>query len=288
MLSPLAPPVHDQRRLAARFLQGDGIEVGACHVPLWVDTRVARVRYVDRWHVDELRALFPELDGDIVPTDVLCDITREGLAPFAAASLDFVILSNVLEHVPDPLSVALDAVRVLRPGGFLYVGLPDKDFTFDRGRAVTPLAHLIEDRRQRVTEADDEHLAEYVTKVLGLPVPQDERSRQELFDRERRRSIHVHVWNWRAMVEMFEYLVGVEAAPLALRELYLPKGIAHEAIFILQKDTIPTATRLPCFQASARLLIEREEQQEAAYRASTMTLLHRLLRRAARRLLGRG
>ncbi len=45
--------------------------------------------------------------------------------PFADNSFDLVTLNQVVEHVRDPLTVLREAVRVLRPGGALYVACPN-------------------------------------------------------------------------------------------------------------------------------------------------------------------
>lgn len=56
---PVCDPSPEIRReIAFRFLNGDGIEIGALHSPLEVpDT--ARVRYMDRMPVAKLREQYP-------------------------------------------------------------------------------------------------------------------------------------------------------------------------------------------------------------------------------------
>lgn len=41
--------------------------------------------------------------------------------PFADGTLDVVVSSNVLEHVPDPIAVVKEMGRVVRPGGLVFV-----------------------------------------------------------------------------------------------------------------------------------------------------------------------
>ena len=50
-----------------------------------------------------------------------------GRLPFADASLDLVYSHNLLECLPDPRGFALEAARVLRPGGLVVVGHWDWD-----------------------------------------------------------------------------------------------------------------------------------------------------------------
>lgn len=55
-------------------------------------------------------------------------IVRQGVGealPYDDASFDVVYSSNVLEHVQDPEQVLREALRVLKPGGYLYVVAPN-------------------------------------------------------------------------------------------------------------------------------------------------------------------
>jgi SAM-dependent methyltransferase len=44
--------------------------------------------------------------------------------PLAAAAVDSVLLTEVLEHCPNPLEVLMEISRVLKPGGFLFLTVP--------------------------------------------------------------------------------------------------------------------------------------------------------------------
>jgi SAM-dependent methyltransferase len=51
-----------------------------------------------------------------------------GALPFGSASFDVVMLKAVLEHIPDPMIGLQEAARVLRPGGVIFVVVPDGDY----------------------------------------------------------------------------------------------------------------------------------------------------------------
>lgn len=46
--------------------------------------------------------------------------------PFANEKFDLIILSDVIEHVKNPLRVLQEAARVLRPGGMVYASMPSR------------------------------------------------------------------------------------------------------------------------------------------------------------------
>ena len=53
---------------------------------------------------------------------VVCDFTKE--LPLADASADILMLSNVLEHVPEPNTLLEECRRVLKPGGIMLGSVP--------------------------------------------------------------------------------------------------------------------------------------------------------------------
>jgi SAM-dependent methyltransferase len=59
-----------------------------------------------------------------VSSSVFTSAVGEAL-PFPDKAFDLVTLNQVVEHVPDQLAVLREAVRVLRPGGALYVACPN-------------------------------------------------------------------------------------------------------------------------------------------------------------------
>ena len=120
-----SPELYRIRRfLANEYLRGDGIEIGALNHPLQVPT-TARVRYVDRKDTASLRAEYPELFAQrLVEVDLVDD--AEKLHHIADQSLDFLIANHFLEHAPNPIAVLRRFIDVVKPGGALYVAIPDK------------------------------------------------------------------------------------------------------------------------------------------------------------------
>jgi ubiquinone/menaquinone biosynthesis C-methylase UbiE len=110
------------------------------------DALSAKVRYVDYQAGNVLQAAYSYL-GEVQQPEIISDM--ESLLGFGDASLDFLIANHVLEHVENPLR-ALNAVsRVLRRGGVAFITLPDKRFTFDKRRTITPLGHIVKDFNDR-------------------------------------------------------------------------------------------------------------------------------------------
>ena len=180
-----------ENRLLARHLHGSGIEIGA----LWRKfpvPRTAAVYYVDRISVNDLEQHYSEVAQPILAPDVVADAAQ---LPFAPHSLDFIIASHVLEHMPFPLAALRHWHDALRPGGVLLLKIPDKRYTFDRRRRRTPLQHLIDEDARPATFDKRAHFEDWVENVVGRP-----RSRHPEFTNEVDRllasdySIHYHVW----------------------------------------------------------------------------------------------
>lgn len=135
-----------RRRLALRHLPagGRGLEIGALHCPLPLPAG-ARAHHVDRRTAEALRRLRPDAGAGIVAPDLLAD--GFALGCIADASQDFVVANHVLEHAQDALGALENWLRVLRPGGVLFVAVPIGARCADRGRPVTAVGHFLEDRR---------------------------------------------------------------------------------------------------------------------------------------------
>jgi SAM-dependent methyltransferase len=189
------------RRRWGSLLSGKGIEIGPGHVPFPVGHKV-KVRYIDRWHPDENRKLFPELGpgAGFLEPHIKADLDADRLRGVRRRSQDFVVACHILEHLANPLAMLLDIDRVVKPGGSVIVILPDRLQTFDRSRRPTPLEHLVDEYHRDIRELSRDHVVEAVAAQVRLRG--DERDLEvigaELGEQElefhRRRSVHAHVW----------------------------------------------------------------------------------------------
>lgn len=182
------------RQLGISLLRGSGLEVGALDKPCPIP-QGATVVYVDAMTVERAGELFPEIDPSLfVRPDRVLDLDIDGLGPFGDMSMDFVIMSHVIEHLANPVKAIREAFRVLAIGGRLMVVVPDRDFTYDCGREITSFEHLRDDYRNGVTENSDDHYLDFL-KSAGPHVflePAEKLPGHIGFSRMRRE--HAHVW----------------------------------------------------------------------------------------------
>lgn len=111
--------------------------------------------------------------------------------PFTAQSVDAVWSHHMLEHVRDPLGVLLEMSRVLRPGGYLFLTVPDTDGVvstghinrYDMSLVVYHLAMCGFDTRVGTFRKARSHLRSVVQKI-DTPTELDTNVRS-LWDRGR-------------------------------------------------------------------------------------------------------
>lgn len=194
----------------ARYLVGDGIELGPGHQPFPLPYPATNVRYVDRWKPEENLRLFPELgDGVVFPMpDIIADLNVEGLSMLPDGSEDFVIASHLIEHLVDPLAQLSEMHRALRPGGVALIVLPDRRYTFDRARSATTLTHLIADHENGVQVPDDAHIEEFLIYTEGWDSKRDAAKRESTFESHKRRSFHVHCWTQEEFLSVLRYSIA--------------------------------------------------------------------------------
>jgi SAM-dependent methyltransferase len=219
------------KHLPGAYLSGDGVEIGALADPLRVPPG-ARVAYLDRLSVDGLREQYPTLKSlALVPVDIVAD--GETLQGVADASKDFIIARHFLEHCQDPIGTLENFFRILKPGGVVYFSVPDKRYTFDCERPVTPLAHLFEDHQHGAERSRRAHFEEYV-RFTGHPAT--EQQLHQLADDMMARdySIHFHVWTQH---EVLELLLALRPAIGFDIESFCKNR--HEIICVLRKNPAP-------------------------------------------------
>lgn len=190
--------------IAHMYLRGQGIEIGALHKPLSLPAW-AKAKYVDRMAtVDELKHHYPEYSAvPMVPVDIVDD--GETLGRISDTSQDFVVANSILEHFPNPLRCIENIFRVLKPGGMLYMALPDKRFIFDRKRDTTSYAHLLSDYRAG-TPDDESHFREWVRVFY----PHPDRAVEDAKVRELQETgynIHYHAWT---QIEILDLIAGLQ------------------------------------------------------------------------------
>jgi SAM-dependent methyltransferase len=58
--------------------------------------------------------------------------------------LDYIVASNVIEHVPDPIDFLVQSEKFLKPGGQLHLVVPDTRYCFDYYRELTSISQVID------------------------------------------------------------------------------------------------------------------------------------------------
>jgi predicted SAM-dependent methyltransferase len=162
----------------------------------------------------------------LVHVDVIDD--GEKLTTVAAQSQDFVIANHFLEHSQDPIGTIKNLMRVLKPGGILYMAVPDKRYTFDRDRPITSFQHLLDDHKNGPAATKRGHYEEYARLVNRASGPGLEVEMKKLLDMDY--SIHFHVWDKKALTEFLNNMQD----PLGF-DLVFSMQIDIEVLNILKK-----------------------------------------------------
>lgn len=230
-----APPA-EPPNLRARFaagLAGTGVEIGALASPLWLPPG-ADVTFVDKFDYDKLCAHNQDVPPErIKKPDVVCDtMSLDGLADGA---YDFLIACHLLEHAHDPIRALLAWHRVLKPGGLALCIVPDARYTFDAGRPLTSLEHLLWDYANAGTElkrlSDLGHVAEC---NLNMHASLDTDGAVALAARILADSYdtHFHVWSFASFAAQLAALTADYGLPFRVRAAACDEQV--EMLFLLE------------------------------------------------------
>lgn len=126
----------------------------------------------------------------------VADATDLGEIP--TSTYDFLLSSNCLEHVANPIRALTEWRRVIKPGGALVLVLPNKKSNFDHRRPVTHFEHLLDDFSRDVAEDDLTHLDE-ILELHDLsrdPLAGDKSNfRERSLKNYYNRTLHHHVFD---------------------------------------------------------------------------------------------
>lgn len=248
--SGILPSYKVRERLAKKYLIGNGVEIGALHLPLPIPTGVT-VQYVDLVSQEENIILHPELPAHrIVKNNYIDDGFT--LNRIESSSMDFVIANHVLEHAPNPLQVLYNWGRILKPNGIFFISIPLAAKCFDKGRVISTLQHLIDDynfcRENNITAfkaANREHYREWLTisqpKIRQLNGEKAKYTTLEMLDIEIDRlcskttEIHFHTFTTESFRSFLEHFTqSVENSKYKLLEVCCSRG-NRECVAIIEK-----------------------------------------------------
>lgn len=202
-----------KRARLARWLKGDGIEIGAAGRRLPMPSG-ARVRYVDRMTVEQFLRLHPECAGeDLVEVDILGD--AEDLSALESGSLDFVVANHLLEHLENPLLGLREMLRVVRAGGVLYLTVPDQRVGIDHYRSLTSVQHLLTTAEVGVDQERLDHFREWVRCTEPVTDPESVEARVCALD-EAHYPIHFHTFRPETFLEFLIAVRGTEGLDFEL------------------------------------------------------------------------
>ncbi|MCV7379966.1 hypothetical protein BST11_21650 [Mycobacterium alsense] len=139
------------------------------------------------------------------------------LAEIESAQYDFLLSSNCLEHVANPIKALHEWRRVIRPDGALILVLPNKESNFDHRRPFTTFEHLLDDFNSDVGEDDLTHLEEILALhdlPMDPPAGDLEHFRQRSLKNFENRTLHHHVFDVQLIEKMLDY-VGFEILDLS-------------------------------------------------------------------------
>ena len=132
------------------------------------------------------------------------------LSQFDDNTFEFIVSSNCLEHVANPLKAIEEWKRV--GSGTIILILPRKEVTFDHKRPVTKFEHILKDYQDNVDEHDLTHLEEILELhdlSLDKPAGTFEQFRNRSLKNSENRCLHHHIFDPK-LVEKIASHIGLK------------------------------------------------------------------------------
>jgi hypothetical protein len=102
----------------------------------------------------------------------------------------------------NPIGMFMEWTRLVKVGGYIYIIIPDKRYTFDIRREDTHIEHIIDDFNSCMDECELVHYLDYCGHVDGdIGLAGGKYDRQE--------NIHVHVFTEDSVRRLFSIIEGM-------------------------------------------------------------------------------
>jgi SAM-dependent methyltransferase len=150
------------------FSNSKGFEIGAFDLPL-VEPDEGRCVFGDYRTTEQLKELAASAPGHnpefVQPVDY--DL-RNGYdqvnGPF-----DWIAAAHVIEHIPDVIGWLRILNRILNPGGYIFLVIPDKRYTFDHHRRVSSITDLMDAHRQKLQRPSYRQVFDHAYYATSVP-----------------------------------------------------------------------------------------------------------------------
>ncbi len=121
---------------------------------------------------------------------------------------DFLLSSNNLEHIANPIKALREFTRIVRAKGVVIVAVPNKEKTFDHNREYTSFEHILNDYSKNIGEDDLSHLKEILDNH-DYSMDSNCGGKENFIKRAERnyenRCLHQHVFCEESLKKMFQY-----------------------------------------------------------------------------------
>jgi SAM-dependent methyltransferase len=121
---------------------------------------------------------------------------------------NFVLSSNNIEHIANPMKALEKWLLKLKPNGVILIIAPRKESNFDHNRNVTPFSHILEDYQKDIGEDDLTHLDEILLLhdlSMDAPAGTPEQFKKRSLANLENRCLHQHVFDMNLLESMFNY-----------------------------------------------------------------------------------
>ncbi len=248
--------VGNRRRYLLKYIAPEacGLEIGPYCSPtiLKSEAEVLYLDYASQAELEAERARSPDPHaGEVAPVDFV--VRGEDYRDAVDRPLDYIVANHVMEHVANIVLWLERLSAMLRPGGILFIAIPDKKYNFDRYRTNTDLSHLLADYFRGKTTIDQEHCLDvsiyYDLSYIGQSMALEDRlaaaNIRRVFAEEPHIGVHSHVFESETFLSrILVPLLATGLLELDLLEYHTAAENFGEIIFILAKRP-PTVTADP-------------------------------------------